>query len=42
MANIVKIVNIFKCILLNEKFYILFQISLKFSCKGMINNSMDW
>ena len=30
--------NIFNCILLNEKFCILFKISLKFAPKGPINN----
>ena len=33
--------NIFKCILVNEKYYILIQISLKiFSYKGLIENSI--
>ena len=31
--------DIFKCILLNEKFCILFRISLKFVAKGPIDNN---
>ena len=32
--------DIFKCIFLNEKFCILIQISLKFICKGPIDNNL--
>ena len=31
--------NIFRCIFLNEKFYILIKISLKFVPKGPIDNN---
>ena len=31
--------NIFKCIFMNEEFYILFRISLKFVSKGGIDDS---
>ena len=38
MDKMAAISHIFNCILMNEKFCILFQISLKFVAKGLIDN----